>query len=85
MYALKIDNYSSKEFATLFEKHISEHANVKTDQWRGYRPLSGEYRSTQEKSIGGDNFKALHNRVHQLKSWIRTTSSWIVYLMLTGI
>lgn len=77
MYALKIDNYSSKELETIFEQHISEQANVTTDQWRGYRPLSGEYKITQEKSVGGLNFKALHTMIHQLKSWLRTTYSWI--------
>jgi len=77
MYALKIDNYSSKELETIFEQHISDQANVTTDQWRGYRPLSGEYNITQEKSVGGVNFKALHTMIHQLKSWLRTTYSWI--------
>ncbi len=77
MYALKIDNYSSKELKTIFDQHISEQANVTTDEWRGYRPLSGEYKITQEKSIGGVNFKALHTMIHQLKSWLRTTYSWI--------
>ena len=32
MYALKIDNYSSKELETIFEQHISEQANITTDQ-----------------------------------------------------
>jgi len=77
MYALKIDNYSSKELETIFKQHISEQANVTTDEWRGYRPLTGEYKITQEKSVGGVNFKALHTMVHQLKSWLRTTYSWI--------
>ena len=77
MYALKIDNYSSKELENIFEQHISEQANVTTDKWRGYRPLSGEYKITQEKSVGGVNFKALHTMIHQLKSWLRTTYSWI--------
>ncbi len=77
MYALKIDNYSSKELETIFEQHISEQANVTTDQWRGYRPLSEEYKISQEKSIGGVNFKALHTMIHQLKSWLITTYSWI--------
>ena len=77
MYALKIDNYSSKELENIFEQHISEQANVTTDTWRGYRPLSGEYKITQEKSVGGVNFKALHTMIHQLKSWLRTTYSWI--------
>jgi transposase-like protein len=77
MYALKIDNYSSKELETIFEQHISEQANITTDQWRGYRPLSEEYKITQEKSVGGVHFKALHTMIHQLKSWLRTTYSWI--------
>jgi len=77
MYAMKIDNYSSKELETIFEQHISEQANITTDQWKGYRPLSGEYKIKQEKSVGGVNFKALHTMIHQLKSWLRTTYSWI--------
>ena len=67
MYALKIDTYSSKELETIFEKQSRAQANVTTDQWRGYRPLSGEDKRTQEKRIGGVNFKALPTMVHQLK------------------
>ena len=77
MYAMKIDNYSSKELSTIFEKHISEKAKITTDQWKGYRPLFGEYDITQYKSEGGVNFKALHTMIHQVKSWVRTTYSWI--------
>jgi hypothetical protein len=62
-----MDNYSSKEFATIFEQHISEQANVLTDQWSGYRSLSVAYKIRQEKSIGGVNFKVLDTMVHQLK------------------
>ena len=77
MYALKIDNYSSKELETIFEKHISVESFVFTDLWKGYRPLCGKYNKTQEKSLGGLNFKALHTMIHQLKSWLRITYSWI--------
>ena len=77
MYALQIDNYSSKELNSIFEKHISEDAQVHTDQWKGYRPLSKKYNITQSKSEGGVNFKALHTMIHQIKSWLRTTYSWI--------
>jgi transposase-like protein len=77
MYALKIDNYSAKELNKIFEQHISEHAEVSTDKWRGYRPLSEKYNITQYKSEGGVNFKALHIMIHQVKSWLRTTYSWI--------
>lgn len=39
MYAMGIDNYSAKESKKLFEKHISEEAEVTTESWKGYRPI----------------------------------------------
>ena len=77
MYALKIDNYSAKELKGIFKKHIAVEAQIATDEWKGYRPLSEEYNITQYKSEGGVNFKALHTMIHQVKSWLRTTYSWI--------
>jgi len=77
MYAMRIDNYSSKELKKLFVKHISEEAEVTTDLWKGYRPLIGGYDIIQIESNGGLNFKALHTMIHQVKSWIRTTYSWV--------
>jgi transposase-like protein len=77
MYALRIDNFSAKELKTLFDKHIDKNARITTDLWRGYRPLSGEYDITQIESNNGQNFIALHTMVHQVKSWIRTTYSWV--------
>jgi len=77
MYSMKIDNYSSKELKKLFEKHISPNAKVTTDSWKGYAPLSKEYNITQINSENGLNFKALHTMIHQVKSWIRTTYSWV--------
>lgn len=77
MYALGIDSYSSKELKKLFEKHISGEAEVTTDLWKGYRPLMTEYNIVQVESNGGLSFKALHTMIHQVKSWIRTTYSWV--------
>jgi transposase-like protein len=77
MYAMKIDNYSSKELKTIFDKHISREAKVFTDKWKGYRPISKDYDITQYISEGGVNFNALHTMIHQVKSWLRTTYSWI--------
>ena len=36
-----------------------------------------EYDILQIESGGGLNFKALHTMIHQVKSWIRTTYSWV--------
>ena len=77
MYSMKIENYSSKQLKKLFVHHISKNASVTTDCWKGYRPLMKEYDITQIESDGGLNFKALHTMIHQVKSWIRTTYSWV--------
>lgn len=77
MYAIKIDNYSAKELRGLFDKHISKTAEVVTDQWKGYRPLQKDYCIEQIESNGGLNFQKLHTMIHQIKSWIRTTYSWV--------
>ena len=31
----------------------------------------------KEESQGGINFQKLHTMIHQIKSWIRTTYSWV--------
>lgn len=77
MYSMKIDNYSAKELEKIFEKHISQQATIVTDKWKGYRPLMEQYNITQIESDNGMNFKALHSMIHQVKSWIRTTYSWV--------
>lgn len=76
-YAFKIKDYSSKSLRKMFEKHIDIQANVTTDKWRGYTPIAKEYSITQVLSNKGSNFKALHTMIHQVKSWIRTTYSWV--------
>lgn len=77
MYAMKIEDYSSQELRKIFEKHINKEAQVLTDKWRGYRPIMDDYAITQINSDFGMNFKILHTMIHQMKSWIRTTYSWV--------
>jgi transposase-like protein len=77
MYSMRIENYSTKELKKLFDTHVSKEATVTTDKWKGYRPLMDEYNITQIESDHGLNFKALHTMIHQVKSWIRTTYSWV--------
>jgi len=72
VYAMPIDDYSSKSLERIFERHIDDSASIKTDKWRGYVPLAKKYSITQIKSDRGGNFKKLHVIVHQIKSWIRT-------------
>jgi transposase-like protein len=76
-YALKIKDFSSKSLQKMFDKHISKKAQVVTDQWKGYRPMMKDYNIEQIPSDNGFNFKALNTMIHQVKSWLRTTYSWV--------
>jgi len=77
VYALKINDYSSKSLGKLFEKHISTDANIDTDKWKGYRPLMKEYNITQSLSDKGQGMPQMHIIIHQIKSWLRTIYSWV--------
>ena len=77
MYAMRIEDFSARSLQYIFVNHISREAKVITDKWRGYRPIAKAYNITQIESNGGMNFKALHTMIHQVKSWIRTTYSWV--------
>jgi len=77
MYAMKIEDFSAESLQYIFVNHISREAKVTTDKWKGYRPIGKAYDITQIESNNGLNFKALHTMIHQIKSWIRTTYSWV--------
>ena len=77
MYAMRIEDFSARSLQYIFVKHISRDAKITTDKWRGYRPIAKVYGITQIDSDNGLNFKALHTMVHQIKSWVRTTYSWV--------
>lgn len=77
MYAMKIDDFSAQSLQYIFVSHINRQAKVTTDKWRGYKPIAKVYDITQIESNNGLNFKALHTMIHQVKSWIRTTYSWV--------
>ena len=64
-------------YFNIFINHISREAKIVTDKWRGYKPIAKAYDITQIESNNGLNLKALHTMIHQVKSWIRTTYSWV--------
>lgn len=77
VYALKIDNYSSKSLEKIFKKHISKDARVRTDNWKGYRPIMRDYNISQSKSNNGASMPEMHIAIHLIKSWLRTVYSWV--------
>lgn len=76
-YAMKIRDFSQKSLQKIFTKHISKEAKVTTDQWKSYTPIAKKFNITQVSSNNGLDFKAIHTMIHQVKSWIRTTYSWV--------
>jgi hypothetical protein len=74
---MTIDNFSAESLRYILVNHISRETKVIADRWKGYRPIAKAYDATQIESNGGLNFKALHTLIHEIKSWIRTTYSWV--------
>lgn len=74
---MRIEDFSARSLQYMFINHISRDAKITTDKWRGYRPIAKAYNIKQIESSSGLNFKALHTMIYQLKSWIRTTYSWV--------
>jgi hypothetical protein len=77
MYIKQIGNFSAKELLPMFEDHISKEADIITDLWRGYRPIAKDYNIEQIPSDSGKNFQILHTMIHKVKTWIRTTYSYV--------
>jgi len=77
VYFNKLKDYSSKSLQVIFDNHISPQAKIKTDKWSGYKPISKKYNITQELSDGGSSMQQLHTIIHQVKSWLRSTYSWM--------
>jgi transposase-like protein len=75
-YFKRIEDYSSTELNKIFESHISKEAKVNTDKWTGYNPLKNQYTINQLKSNTVDFFE-MNTIVHQVKSWLRSTFSWM--------
>ena len=60
MTLVVFDNFSPQSLIKIFNKHIDKKAIVRTDEWKGYRPISKKYNITQVTSDRGCTFKALH-------------------------
>ena len=68
-YANQIPSAGTKQLKPFFQKYISKEALIRTDKWRGYRPL--KYLFTwlkQEVSVPKNNFRLFHRQVMMLKA-----------------
>jgi hypothetical protein len=73
MYARVIGAASKKNLKEFMKGHIKPEANVRTDQWAGYKGLEQEFpnivREKSEKK--GKNFADLHRCIMMFKAWLR--------------
>ena len=77
VYFDELQDYSCKEIRKIFDKHISKSETIKTDKWTGYNPLKKAFDLKQIKSDKRKSSKELHTINHQVKSWLRSTFSWV--------
>jgi len=71
-FAKSIRHAGTKELKPFFKQFIHRSAEVRTDKWRGYRPLKYEFQNLkQEKSEPERNFRLYHRQVMMLKAWLR--------------
>ena len=77
VYFKKIEDYSSKSLSKIFIDHISVEAQVTTDKWTGYAPISKLFNIEQKYSDKGASMKQMHTIIYQVKSWLRSIYSWV--------
>ena len=73
MYARVIGKAGKKNLKGFMQAHIKAEANVRTDQWAGYKGLEEDFpniiREKSEKK--GKNFVEMHRCVMMFKAWLR--------------
>lgn len=47
-YAQVIQDFTAKSFSPFFENHLSKTANIKTDEWTGYKRLKKGYPNLEQ-------------------------------------
>lgn len=60
--------------AKVFESHISENSEMKTDRRASCKPLKKKYPITQTKG-NAEGFFVVNAIVHQVKAWLRSVCS----------
>ena len=82
MYARVITKASKKNLKRFMKDHIRPEADVRTDQWAGYKGLEEEFpnivREKSEKK--GKNFPDLHRCIMMFKAWLRGVHHSVEYL-----
>jgi len=82
MYGKVIKHSSAKELGDFMKSTIELTANVKTDQWTGYKSLSHDFENLIQVPSGkkGNNFPDLHRAIMLFKGWLRGMHHNVEYL-----
>lgn len=82
MYARAIEDGSNASLKPFFNDHISQEAETKTDEWKGYNPFTEDYPNLHQLPSGkkGKNFPDMHRAIMMLKSWLRGTHHSVEHL-----
>jgi hypothetical protein len=82
MYGKVIQHSSAKELGDFMKSTIELSANIKTDQWTGYKPLSRDFENLIQVPSGkkGNNFPDLHRAIMGFKGWLRGIHHNVEYL-----
>lgn len=72
-YAKVIPSASHIEMEAFFYEHIDKSTKIRTDEWRGYRPLNGTYKNMTAVKSGkkGESFPLMHRHIMMIKGWLR--------------
>jgi hypothetical protein len=73
LYGKVIEKASSKELGNFMKQIIDKNAEVKTDEWTGYKPLTADFPKLTQVPSGkkGENFPDLHRAIMGFKGWLR--------------
>ena len=82
LYGKVINHSSSKELGEFMGSTIEKDAKIKTDKWRGYRPLKNDFPNLHQVESGkkGKNFPDLHRTIMNFKGWLRGIHHHVDYL-----
>lgn len=73
VYGKVIPKSSSKELGGFMKQFIDKDAEVKTDEWTGYKPLKEDFKKLTQVKSGkkGENFPEMHRIIMGFKGWLR--------------
>ncbi len=77
-----VKNSSAKELGSFMKSTIDSSANIKTDQWAGYKPLVKDFANLIQipSGVKGGNFPDLHRAIMGFKGWLRGMHHRVEYL-----